>query len=87
MKYIRGKNSSTKEVDTETFVYNRTSGRMYSFSEVGQSIWLMLASPHTIGQIVQQVTAEFDVGIEEAARDVENFLNELSIKDLLSVYE
>ncbi|MFP4418488.1 MAG: PqqD family protein [Fibrobacterota bacterium] len=87
IKYNRNENVSTKEVDTEIFVFNRESGKMFSFSEVGKSIWKRLEHGSTIDDLLLAVTSDYDVEAPKARDDIKTFLDELCSKHLISSHE
>jgi hypothetical protein len=53
---------------------------IYSLNGTGSLIWETLADPHGIDELVNAVEREYDVGREQAERDVLQFVN-----DMLSV--
>ncbi len=50
---------------------------------VGGKIYSLLDGTHTEDQIVRQVMEEFEVGEEQARRDLREFLNELRAKGMV----
>jgi len=54
-----------------------------ALNEVGSFIWELLDSPHSQGDLLDKICREFNVGREEAAADLEEFLAVLKSKDLV----
>lgn len=54
-----------------------------SLNEVGACIWKQLEKNSTREEILAQILEEFEVSGEEAAQDLEEFLNMLQEKKLL----
>jgi len=55
-------------------------GSIYSFNETGSLIWQSLETPKGLSELIGAVEHEYEVGQEQAGRDVTQFLN-----DMLSV--
>jgi len=55
-------------------------GSIYSFNETGSLIWQSLETPKGLSELISAVEQEYEVGQEQAGRDVTQFLN-----DMLSV--
>jgi hypothetical protein len=55
-------------------------GSIYSFNETGSLIWQSLETPKGLSELIGAVEHEYEVGQEQAERDVTQFLN-----DMLSV--
>jgi hypothetical protein len=77
-----------RQVGVETLLVPVSSGvgdldSIYVLSDVGSAVWSMLAEPISFGDIVSRVCAEYDVEPEHAARDVDEFLEELKGKKLV----
>ena len=50
---------------------------VYSVNEVGTRVWELLDGTRTLGDIRDRIADEFEVGTEEAARDLLEFLHQL----------
>lgn len=68
---LRGKNYLTR--------YNVT----YEIDETGLSIWELCDGSHTVEEIAQALTQEYDVAIDQARADCQEFLEDLTAKGLL----
>jgi hypothetical protein len=77
-----------RRVGRETLLVPVSSGvgdldSIYMLTDVGSTIWALLAQPTAPASIVDAVCAEFDVTREVAARDVHEFLDALASKKLI----
>ena len=52
-------------------------------SEGGQFLWEQLREEKTLGELVGAMTDEFEVSAEEAERDIEEFIVQLKINQLV----
>ena len=59
------------------------TGKYYNLGEVGGRIWEMLEEPMTLRNLVQKLTAEYDVSAERCRSDMLPFLNTLIERGLL----
>jgi Coenzyme PQQ synthesis protein D (PqqD) len=50
---------------------------IYSFNRTGSLIWKVLESPRTLAELTAAVGLEFAVELEQAERDVRQFVDEL----------
>jgi hypothetical protein len=60
---------------------------IYSFNDVGTTIWEALAKPTTVNTLTELIEAEYEVSRERARQDVENFLQEMQIAELVMAVE
>jgi Coenzyme PQQ synthesis protein D (PqqD) len=60
---------------------------IYSFNEVGTTIWEALAKPTSVNALVDLIEREYEVSRERAAQDVELFLQEMRAADLVMAAE
>lgn len=56
---------------------------LFSLNETGLFIWNQLENGTTLKLLVHLLQAEYDVGEEQAAEDVKEFLQVISEKDIL----
>lgn len=59
------------------------SNGLFALNELGAFIWHLLPNVETEAQIVDAVLAEYDVGAEEAAKDVAEFMNKLKEMNII----
>ncbi|MFQ5456837.1 MAG: PqqD family protein [Myxococcota bacterium] len=71
-----------RRVATEIFLVpirqNVREVGLFTLNEVGAFIWDRLDGKHTTDDLVREVVAAFDVGVEKATEDVETFMAKLS---------
>jgi hypothetical protein len=60
---------------------------IYSFNDVGTTIWESLANPTTVNTLTDLIEAEYEVSREQARQDVENFLQEMQTAELVMAVE
>ena len=77
-----------RRVGDETLLVPVSSGigdldSIYMLTDVGTTVWALLARPVAVGTIVDAVCEEFDVAREVAAKDVDEFLSALLAKKLV----
>jgi hypothetical protein len=58
---------------------------IYSFNGTGTLIWKLLETPQTISGLVEAVTQEYDVTLEQATLDVKQFVDEMLVAGLAEV--
>jgi hypothetical protein len=56
---------------------------IYMLTDVGTTVWALLARPVTVATIVDAVCEDFDVARDVAAKDVDEFLSALLAKKLV----
>jgi len=50
---------------------------IYTLNDTAACAWVLLDGQHTLGEICDQVTAEFEVSAEEAAQDLDELVSQL----------
>ena len=60
---------------------------IYSFNDVGTTIWEALAKPSSVAALVDRVEREYEVSRERAAEDVGQFLEEMQTAELVTAVE
>jgi len=78
----------TRAVADETIVVPIRSSvgdldSIYTFNEVGAAVWALIDGSRTVDAIVAAVEGEFEVGHDEATRDVLAFLATLAEAGLI----
>ena len=73
--YLRHPDLRLTAVDGEGVVLHLGSRQYFSVNTTGVTILEQLRSPATLSELVSAVTAEYDVGDEEATRTVRAFLD------------
>ena len=76
-RYRRSEAISFTELDGELVCLNLESGQYTGLKDVGQAIWEQLDRPLAFTELVDYVTAEYDVEPGQASDDVRAFLSQL----------
>lgn len=71
-------------MDGETVMLSIQNGKYYNLGEIGGVIWNELASPLTPRELVERLTAEYEIEPEECARQVHRFLDMLLKESLIA---
>jgi hypothetical protein len=58
---------------------------IYSFNGTGSLIWQLLDAPRSLPELIDAVESEYEVGQEQAQKDVRQFLNDMRSVGLLDV--
>ena len=74
---------AAKVLDGEAVIINLLNGTYYSLDKAGAVGWELAAAGHTIGEIVDGVTARYDVDAPRVQSDVERLDGELETERLL----
>ncbi|ESP90006.1 hypothetical protein K933_00547 [Candidatus Halobonum tyrrellensis G22] len=82
---MAAENCLSTTIDGETVVLHTDAGKYYGFNEVGTFVWESLQEPHTVEEVYEAVTDEYDVGYDRCREDVDELLAELADKDLVTV--
>lgn len=81
-------NCVTRVIVGETLIVPVAGGvadleAIYTLNEVGSRIWDLLAEPISVRRLVDVIQSEYEVSRDDAARDVEAFLDVLRSARLL----
>ncbi|MFW5925703.1 MAG: PqqD family protein [Myxococcota bacterium] len=68
---------ASRIIDGTAVLVSLDERRMHELNPVGSHIWQELTQGSTVRELVAKVRQEFDVGDEQARRDVEAFLRRL----------
>lgn len=71
----------------EAVLLNLATKMYYTLNETGLRIWQMLSSGHTLGEISETLSGEFDVTPERAKDSVLNLIGELTAEKLVTVVD
>jgi hypothetical protein len=80
----RGSEHVETEMVGQTVMMSITRGKYFALDGTGQRIWECLAEPVSIGQIVEQLLDQYEVGREQCETEVIAFLGE-TMKNGLTV--
>ena len=73
----------TANMNCSAVMMDIATGKYYNLGETGGRIWELLESPATISDLVQALTAEYDVDQAQCKADVLTFLQQLVDRGLL----
>jgi hypothetical protein len=77
------KTLSKLAVNEDGFVFDPTTGNSFQVSPTGLTILRGLVEDKTDAQIVEKLAADYDVTIDNALRDVNDFRGQLKTSGLL----
>jgi hypothetical protein len=80
---LRADRVDWRQVDGEVVALDRQSSQYLAINATGAVVWTELVEGATADQLVDAVTARFEVSPEQARRDVEGFLADLARRRLL----
>ena len=75
----------SSELDGDTVLMSVTQASYYGLDSTGQRIWNMIAQPHRVADLCEQLIADYDVDRSTCEQHVCNFLTELNKEGLISV--
>jgi pyrroloquinoline quinone biosynthesis protein D len=75
---------SETEIDDEIVVMNLESGDFFSLTGTARDIWLRLDGTLDRAGLIAALAADYGIGNETAAADVDTFLAELAAAGLLA---
>jgi hypothetical protein len=73
------------ELEGEAVILNLRDGVYYGLNPVGLRIWELIQSPKTLNEILETLTAEYEVERAVCQADVETLLKQLSGKGLIEI--
>ena len=82
---IRDSSQVFSDVDGEIIMLNVENSEYYNLPGSAGLIWNYLAKPITLKELVEHLTAEYEVSFEDCLSDVQSFLQKLIIKDLVQI--
>ncbi|MFL6158043.1 MAG: PqqD family peptide modification chaperone [Marmoricola sp.] len=83
--YLRRPELRAVEMDGELVMMGQEQGEYYGLRDVAASIWQHLAEPRTLDQLVDLVSAEWDVTDEVCRPDIVAFLDDLAVRKLVTI--
>ena len=79
------KDAVSCELGGETAVLNVRSGDYYGLDEVGASVWRMMSQPHTVAEIIREITSEYDVDSARCEGDLLSLIGKLAAHGLVEI--
>jgi PqqD family protein of HPr-rel-A system len=83
--YRRAEELPFRALGTETVVVNTRSREVHVLNGTGAHIWNLLASAHSLPQLMEELEAEFDLDAGSAGGEVASFVSDLVDKGLVTV--
>jgi hypothetical protein len=80
---VASKDQVSCELGGEAAVLNTKTGVYYGLDPVGARIWQLVQQPRRVGELGQQLRAEYDVDSERCLSDVVALLEKLRSEGLL----
>lgn len=87
MKYVRKAGMMTADMAGATVMLDMDTGKYYNLGDVGGAIWEMMDAPLTMDELVEKLTAAYDVAPEQCKRDTQAFVDSLVERGLVLVQE
>ena len=79
------KHITTRNLGEESIIIDLHEKRMFhQLNPVGSFIWKKCDGKHSLGEICNHLTQEFNIDLPTAQKDVDEFLNLLKEKSLLN---
>jgi|TARA_R110002096_G_scaffold73142_4_gene173329 hypothetical protein len=66
------------EIEGDIVMMDVSNGSYATLNETGKSIWLLLETPKTIGEITEALLAEYEVSKEQCEKTVNEFLKKMA---------
>ena len=82
-RVVRNEAIPTGEVDGELVALDLDKGSCFGMDRVGSAIWELTATPVTVAEIADKLTAQHDVSREQCLADVAPFISDLLAEGLL----
>lgn len=87
-KVRKAKQVQWKSVNGEAVLLHFANGNYFALDPVGTHLWSCLCSaPHSIGDLIERVSSEYDCSGEDARRDTLEFCGQLLAERLLESHE
>lgn len=84
MAYKIKKGLAYRKIDGQVYIVDAARERLHELNAVGSLMWEGLAAGKSETRIAEAVSAEFEVGPEDARNDAGAFIKELKDKGLLT---
>lgn len=75
----------SSEMDKETVMLSIESGEYFGLGETGSRVWQLIEKPVTFKVIIDILVAEYEVSRPECEKDVREFLEKLSDKNMIQI--
>ena len=82
-RFVQKEGNVVSDMDGEKVMLSIHNGKYYNLGEIGGVIWGLLDEPRSIKELVDGLTAEYDVNPEDCERQVQSFLEMLKKEELI----
>ena len=83
-RFVQKEGNVVSDMDGEKVMLSIHNGKYYNLGEIGGVIWGLLEEPKSIEELVNCLTAEYDVCPEECESQVQSFLDMLKREELIN---
>lgn len=73
------------EVDDDLVMMNKEDASYTYLNETGKSIWRLLDTPKSVGELVEALLLEYSVDREQCILQVNDFVQKMSQKEMVLV--
>jgi hypothetical protein len=80
----QNEDTAVRTIEGEAFIVNAETSELHNLNPVGTRVFELVDGVRTVGDIVAAIVGEYEVDRETAERDVAEFLDLLSDKDLIA---
>ena len=84
LSYRRATDLMEAQLGDELVALEPQRGECFGFNAVATSVWRELEKPKTFRQLRDVLLSEYEVGGEQCTRELQQLLDELSLKGLVS---
>jgi len=81
----RNRSILTAEVGAETAMMSLEQDRFFGLDDIGGDIWRRLEVPRTFGELIDELTGDYDASRATIAEDVRKILAEMAAHDLVKL--
>jgi hypothetical protein len=75
---------AAKVIDGEAIIMNLTTGMYFSMDQVGAVVWDWLEAGRSLGEIIQELVARYEVPAEDAKADLDQLISQAIEDGLIS---
>ena len=83
-RFVQKEGNVVSDMDGEKVMLSIHNGKYYNLGEIGGVIWGLLDQPKSIKELVDCLTAEYDVSPEDCESQVQTFLDMLKREELIN---
>lgn len=83
--YIRNENIEWQVLQDESVLLNVETGFYFRLNLLGTIVWEMCDGSNAKGEIVNYIANSFNISVERAEKDVNDFLTQMLANDLIKL--